>query len=332
MTNFIKSHVKLCRWLLTAIILGVFPFILRLITGTQYLVMISCIALVYIIALAGFDMLFGYSGQVSMGQAAFFTIGAYTTVMLNNYFSIPLIVTIPLGAILACALGALLAYPASKLKFHFLSLATIAFAEVIYNFVMASPGNFTGGFRGAYAISIFGNYTMWYFFLLVIAVLTLLVKWSLMNSRVGRAFMAIRENTHAADGMGVNVRKYKIQAFMLSSFFTGLAGALYAHLIGYISPEISKQKQSALFLTMLLFGGMGNMWGPVVGVITLEIMLEVIRPLQEYQLLIYGVLMLVVILALPGGLYGAALRTVANLKEKKAEKAALAAAAEKEGD
>lgn len=331
--TFIKNHVKLCRYTLMAVILLGLPFVLRFITGTEYLVLITCISLIYVIAVSGFDVLFGYSGQVSMGQAAFFAIGAYTTVMLSNYLSLPLLVTIPLGAVLACVLGGILAYPASKLKFHFLSLATIAFAEIIYNFVMSSPNNFTGGFRGAYAkgISFLHNYTSWYYFLITIVVILLLAKYSLMHSRVGRAFTAIRENTHAADGMGVNVRKYKIQAFMISSFYTGLAGAIYAHLIGYISPDISKQRQSALFLTMLLFGGMGNMYGPIIGVVVLEIILEVIRPLQEYQLLIYGIMMLIVVLALPGGIFGA-VKNIINTYQGKKKELGSSAATGKDGE
>jgi len=335
--NFIKNHFKLCRAIFGGALLIFLPFLLKIVTGTEYLVMISCVIMIYSIAVSGFDMLFGYSGQISMGQAAFFSIGAYTTCMLNNYFNWPLFITIPLGAVLACVLGALLAYPASKLKFHFLSLATIAFSEIVYNFVMSSPGDFTGGYRGAYSKSIAGldNYVKWYFFLGVILAICLVVKYFLMHSRVGRAFLAIRENTHAADGMGVNVRKYKIIAFALSSFYTGLAGAIYAHLIGYISPEICKQKQSALFLTMLLFGGTASMVGPIIGVVVLEILLEVIRPLQEYQLLLYGILMLIVILALPGGLAGGIkdlINSIRGNKMRKAEAKAAVTSDRKDGD
>jgi branched-chain amino acid transport system permease protein len=282
------------------------PFVVKLVAGNQYPVLILCISLVYIMAVTGLDVLFGYSGQISLGHAAFFTIGAYTTGLLNIYFNIPLIVTIPIATVFSAAIGALLAYPASKLKFHFLSLATVAFGEITYYFLYKSPGGFSFDFKGINVVSISflgEDWTRWYFFLLVMVVFILLGKISLIHSRVGRAFIAIRENTHAADGMGINVRKNKILAFTISAFLTGLAGALYVHMIKYISPETSMQKQSVLFLTMLLFGGTASIPGTVIGVLSIEILIETIRPLQEYQMLFYGILLLIVIVALPGGVY-----------------------------
>ncbi len=319
MLSFITNKKKGPRVLAGVAALTALPFLIQLVVGNDYWVMICSIMLLYTIAVSGLDILFGYSGQISLGHAAFFVIGAYTTGLLNNYFGIPLIFTIPLGAILSAAIGALLAYPASKLKFHFLSLATIAFGEIVYNFLYVSPNGFTGDYLGMDAINIsfLTSYTKWYFFLLVICVLALLGKYSLIHSRTGRAFIAIRENTHAADGMGVDVRKSKIVAFAVSAFYTGLSGALFVHLIKYISPETGKQKQSVLFLTMMLFGGTGSMAGPIIGVVLVEILLEIIRPLQEYQMLLYGILLLIVIIGLPGGIYGGFKDLVASYERKK---------------
>lgn len=297
------------------------PFLVMGLVGNQYPLLIMCIMLIYIIAVSGLDILFGYSGQISLGHAAFYTIGAYTSGLLNMYYGLSLAITIPAGAILSAVLGALLAYPASKLKFHFLSLATVAFGEITYYFLYRSPGGFTKDFLGINVVSISflgEDYMRWYFFLLVIVVFVLAGKTSLIQSRVGRAFIAIRENTHAADGMGINVRQSKILAFAVSAFLTGLAGALYVHLIKYISPETSMQKQSVLFLTMLLFGGTASITGTLLGVISIEILMEFIRPLQEYQMLFYGILLLIVIVALPGGLNGGIRDLVAANRRKKA--------------
>jgi branched-chain amino acid transport system permease protein len=314
MLKYMTSPKKLPRAAGAAAALAALPFLIQLLSGTDYGVLIACIMLVYIISVSGLDILFGYSGQISLGHAAFFVIGAYTSGLLSSGLinaggaplHVPLYATIPLAAVVCALVGGLLAYPASKLKFHFLSLATIAFGEIVYNFLYVSPGGFTRDYLGinVMGIGFLKNYTAWYFFLLGLVLLALLIKYFLVNSGTGRAFMAIRENTYAADGMGVNVRKYKIIAFMVSAFYTGLAGALFVHLILYISPETGKQKQSVLFLTMLLFGGTGSMIGPIIGVVVLEILLELIRPLQEYQMLFYGILLLIVIVALPGGLYG----------------------------
>lgn len=320
--NNLVSNKKISGIALAAVLI-VLPFLLQVIGGNEYPVMIACIILIYIIAVSGLDLLFGYSGQISLGHGAFFTIGAYTTGLLNMYFNLPLFLTIPAGAILSAAIGALLAYPASKLKFHFLSLATVAFGEIVYYFLYVSPGGFTKDYMGinVVGISFLDNYTKWYFFLLVFTVVALVLKQSLVHSRTGRAFIAIRENTHAANGMGVNVRKNKILAFTVSAFYTGFAGAIYVHLIRYIAPATAQQKQSVLFLTMLLLGGTGSMVGPIIGVIVIELLLELIRPLQEYQMLLYGVLMLIVIVALPGGIFGGFKDLITNMKRKKDAKA-----------
>ena len=310
------------------------PFLLRWASGNQYLVIISCFALVYIIAVNGLDILFGYSGQISLGHAAFFAIGGYTTAMLNKYFNLPVYITIPVAAVLASAIGALLAYPAAKLKFHFLSLATIAFGEIVLNTVNVSPGGVTGdnlGLRVA-GIGMLSDATRWYFFLLFFVVVALVAKTSLVKSRVGRAFMAIRENTHAADGMGVNVHKYKIIAFAVSAFYTGFAGALYAHFMKYMNPNNAELSQSVLFLTMLLFGGTASLLGPIFGVVLITILMELIRPLQEYQMLFFGILLLIVIMALPGGIYGGIKDLNATLKKRKLWKSNQAGQPSKGGD
>jgi branched-chain amino acid transport system permease protein len=317
--NLLNRKKKLPLIVGLAIALCALPFLVQLVAGNQYPLLIMCIILVYIIAVSGLDILFGYSGQISLGHAAFFTLGAYTSGLLNIYFKLPLYLTIPAGAILATGIGALLAYPASKLKFHFLSLATVAFGEITYYFLYKSPGGFSFDFKGinVIGISFLGeDYLKWYFFLLLFVVMVLIGKTSLIKSRTGRAFIAIRENTHAADGMGINVRKNKIIAFAVSAFLTGLAGALYVHLIKYISPETSMQKQSVLFLTMLLFGGTASIPGTIIGVASIEVLMEAIRPLQEYQMLFYGALLLIVIVALPGGIYGGLRNLVQGISRK----------------
>jgi branched-chain amino acid transport system permease protein len=318
-SNKRKSMVYYLVFLLAAIAL---PFFVKALTGTTYLVMILCISLIYMIAVTGLDILFGYSGQISMGHAAFFTIGAYTTGLLNHYFGLPLYITIPLGTLLPTIIGTILAIPASKLKFHFLSLATIAFGEITYYFLYSSPNGFTYDFKGISAkpISFLGtNYIAWYYFLAIIVLIVFFLKTHLVNSKVGRSFVAIKENSHAADGMGIDVRRMKVVAFAISAFLTGLAGSIYIHFIQYISPESAQQKQSVLFLTMLLFGGTKSIPGTIIGVLFIEFLIELIRPLQEYQMLMYGIMLLIVVVALPGGIYGGIKDFSNKLKNKKSD-------------
>lgn len=326
MKNMKKT--SLIKWIILAVLLLALPWILRFGFDWNYGVQLCCFFMLYVVAVSGLDVLFGYSGQISMGHAAFFCIGAYGSVLLNHYFGVPILLTMILGATLAAAIGAALAYPASKLVFHFLSLATIAFGEVVFQLVAQSPGNITGNFTGIYTdyINLFGyrlkGFTNNYYFFLVVTVLFLIFKKNMINSRVGRALAAIRENSHAANGMGVNVRKYKVLAFAVSAFYTAYAGAMYAHLTRFICPDNFAYKQSVMFMTMLLFGGTASMAGPMVGVFSVQFLNEILRSAQKYQLLIYGVLMLLVIVAMPGGVYGVYKDIVANIKYKSAQKKA----------
>lgn len=305
-----KSKMNgIVAYLLLAAGLVALPFVFTAL-NFNYGVLVLCFAALYIIAVSGLDIVFGYSGQISMGHAAFFAIGAYGSVMMYKYLTIPIPIAMILAAVVSTVIGALLAYPASKLVFHFLSLATIAFGEIVYQLVASSPGNVTGNFTGFFTstIDILGyklnTYTKYYLFSLVAVTIFLIIKTNVVRSKVGRAFLAIRENSHAADGMGVNVRKYKIVAFSISAFFTAYAGAMYAHLTRFISPDTFTNRQSVMFLTMLLFGGSASLLGPVTGVVTVLLLNEALRSAQKYQMFIYGILLLAVILLMPGGIYG----------------------------
>ena len=294
--------------LLPVLVILVLTILLPFVLG-EYQLMLCCTIFYYIIAVSGLDILFGYSGQISLGHAAFYAIGAYGSALMHNYWHLPVFISMILAAIIATGIGALLAVPASKLVFHFLSLSTIAFGEIVYQLLVHSPGMITGDFKGIYStqMTFFGqdfSYRNYFYFALICVIVFLLAKFFLVNSKTGRAFTAIRENSHAANGMGINVRRYKVMAFATSAFYTAFAGAMYMHLVGFVHPDTFVKKQSVLFLTMLLFGGTGTMFGPIIGVISVELLIESLRSLQEMQGFVYGILLLIVIVALPGGLYG----------------------------
>ena len=279
--------------------------------GNEYVMSVACFMMMYIIAVSGLDVLYGYCGQISMGHAAFYALGAYGSALLFNYLKIPIIISMFIASVFAAVVGACLAYPASKLVFHFLSLATVSFGEIIYQVVMNSPKRITGNAVGLFTekLTLFGykfnNFGKYYYFSLVCAIFFVTLKVFLVSGKTGRAFMAIRENTHAAAGMGVNVRAYKIKAFAFSAFYTAFAGAMYMHIVCFIYPEMFIQRQSVLFITMLLFGGSGSFLGPIVGPAAITVIMESIRSLREFQMITYGILLLIVVVALPGGLYGA---------------------------
>ena len=315
-SNLIKSLIAIVIALLVPAMLG----------GSPYLCLIACFVTIYIIGASGLDILFGYSGQISMGHAAFYAIGGYGAGLLAKYCHVPYLIAMILAASIAAVIGAILAFPASKLKFHFLSLATIAFGEIIYQLACHSPNKITGDFNGfSYSkLDIFGlkinSNIKFYYFGIVCVILFMIAKQMIVKSRTGRAFQAIRENTQAAEGMGVNVRKYKIIAFAISAFFVAFAGSMYLGLVGYLHPDMYLQKQSVLFVTMMLFGGSASLVGPILGAVSIELLLESLRAFEEYQMLIYGVLLLIVIIAMPGGLVGAAKDIKAGFLRRKVQK------------
>ena len=319
--NLQKKHIAI---IIALIFVACLPLIM---INYSYGVMVCCFIEIYVIATSGFDILWGYSGQISMGHAGFYAIGAYGTVLLNKYAHVPVIVAIFIAAVIACGVGALLAFPASKLRYAFLSLATIAFNEIIYQIITHSPGGVTGDFLGISAprITIFGmsfrGYTAFFYLGFVLAVLFVLAKQGMVNSRVGRALKSVMQNQHAAEGMGVNVRKYKVIAFAVSAFYCAFAGGMYGALAGYISPDTFQRTTSVQFLVMLLLGGSGSVLGPIIGSIAIMLMNEALRSAQQYQLLVYGAIILFVIIVMPRGLLGSATALINKLKHRGKETA-----------
>ena len=226
----------------------------------QYLLTLLNFVCMYMISVSGLDILFGYSGQISLGHAAFYAAGAYTTALLTTKLGLSVWLSIPAACIVSLVLGIIVALPASKLIHHFLALLTISVGQLVY--IVISRAEFTNAMAGVSRIpniSIFGfeldNNFRFLVFMIMMVVLFLIIKQRIVKSRVGRAFLAIRENPVAAGGIGINVQKYKVMAFAISAVFTGFAGAMYAHFVGFISPETFNTSQSVMFMTMLLFGG-----------------------------------------------------------------------------
>ncbi len=306
--SWIKAHLgSIIAVVIVAIICG---FMLQ----QRYLAMVLDYICIYAIAVTGLDLLFGYTGQVSFGQAGFYAIGAYGSAILSMRFGIPTFISIFIGALIAMFFGFIIAFPASRLVKHFLSLMTIAFGQMVYTFVVATA-KLTGGPSGItnipkltlFGISL-GNrkvyYRNFFFVAVVLLIIVMIVKHNIINSRIGRAFIAVRENPHAAAGMGINVAKYKIMAFAISAFLAGLAGALLAHLVTMISPDSFTKDMSTKFMTMLLFGGIGTMAGSLIGAAAITIISELLQSFASAQMLIYAVIIIVVLFFLPNGTVG----------------------------
>ncbi len=288
----------------------------------RYIYVLMCYIGIYSIVNSGIDVLFGYTGQISFGHAGFFCIGAYGSVLLSHQqwgiaklglTPLPPAISIVVMAFVAALVGALLAMPASKLVFHFLSLLTIAFNQIMY-LVVANFPELTNGFVGITRVpavkigpldftAIRSKYSYLFLVLFVLA-LMLILKQNIVHSKLGRSMIAIRENQTAANGCGVNIKRVKTISFAISAFYVGLAGGLLAHMMGFISPDTFVQNTSVIFITMLLFGGSGNLIGPILGSLVITIVQESFQSLQDYRMLIYGVFLLIVILYQPKGVVG----------------------------
>ena len=287
-------------------LLAAFPLVVH----NQYVLLVATLTGIYVIVNAGLDIVYGYSGQITLGQAGFYAIGAYTSALLSMHTALPVIVCMVLAGLLASLIGAVIAVPAVKLVHHFLAMVTIGFGEIVRLLVL-NGGKLTGAADGMPLVPklrildfSFDSVGRYFYFVLLCVVVLLRLKQNLVTSRIGLAFRSIRENADAAAASGINVHRLKVTAFTVEGFFGGFGGALYAHLVGFISPETFGLQQSVLFLTMVLLGGAGNLWGPIIGTVLISIMFELLQPLGQAQMAIYGVMIMAIIFFMPRGITG----------------------------
>ena len=272
-------------------------------------------ASIYAILTMGLNMITGFAGQLSLGHAAFFGVGAYTSALLTIKLGLNFFLALSCSVGLAGIMGVILGFPALKLKGPYLVICTIGFVEIMHEIFL----NWIGLTRGPMGIVdipypptlTLGSWTIdftvslhYYFLVLVLTVITFVIIISLVNSKMGRALKAIREDEIAAECSGVNITYYKLVAFSIGAAFAGIAGSLYAHYIGYISPDSFVLLESINILVMLVLGGMGTMVGPIIGAVGVTFLLEYIRFLAEFKLIFYGIVLMLIMVVAPGGFWG----------------------------
>lgn len=310
-SHFIECNKKIAYPILAALILAV-PFI----CGSQYILRIVIMIGVFTILSLSLGLVTGYAGQVSLGHAAFYAIGAYTSALLSTHFGLNFFVTVPIAAVVAAIGGFLIGLPTLRLSGTYLSIATMGFCEVV-RMVLLNWEAVTNGPMGVSKIpkpSFFGidlsisNYGL-YYLMLAFLVLTTVVMIAVVRSKMGRALTAIREDEIAATMMGIKTTVYKVIAFVISAFFAGLAGAFYAHMISFIDPNTFTFDTSILILSMVILGGMGTINGMFLGSALLVSFPEVLRFLQEYRFVVYGAILIVMMRFRPQGLLGGQKKT-----------------------
>lgn len=292
------------KYLIATVVLAALPLVLP----NNYYVQIINIVGINAILVMGFNILAGYTGQISLGQAAFYAIGAYASALLNTRFGLPFWVTLPAAMLTSGLFGLLLAVPALKVKGKYLVLLTIGFGEIV-RLVLLNWKEVTGGTSGVLRIQPpaffsfqFDTLPKYYYLILAFVILLFLYQKKLINSRAGRALIAIREDEAAAELVGISLSKYKIKAFVIGAVFCGIGGCLYAHMVRYVSPDCFRYDESVMILSMAVIGGIGTQAGPLLGSFLLTLLPELLRQAGDYRLVIYGVLLILVIMFYPGGL------------------------------
>jgi branched-chain amino acid transport system permease protein len=273
-----------------------------------YFITILITIVIYAILAHSLNIITGHAGQISLGHAAFFGIGAYTSAMLYTEAGLPFWIDVPLAGFAAGIVGALLGIPCLRVRDDFLAITTMGICFVVEAIFLYIP--FFGGAMGIGGISLpnwFGReMTKPEYFLLILVVFgfMILLDRKLGRSWIGLAWASIREDEQASEAMGVDVVRFKVLAFILGSALAGLAGGFYAHFLTFIMPQNFGFGQSIVILCMVVFGGIGTRWGPIMGAIILGVLPELFRPIMEYRTLIYGILLLAMMRFQPGGLLG----------------------------
>ena len=255
-----------------------------------------------IILTAILNLTTGYLGQLALGHAGFMSVGAYGAALFTLYSGLPSGISFPvalvIGGIVAALFGIAIGIPALRLKGDYLAIITLGFGEIIR--VLITNVEFTGGAKGLRGIPRITNFAYVY----IVVIITLVVLFTLLRSRQGRAIISIREDEVAAEASGINTTYYKLLAFTISAFFAGVAGGLYAHYLSVLDPTNFDFNYSIEILVMVVLGGMGSLTGSVIAAIVLTILPEALRDFASARMLIYSVLLIIMMIFRPSGLMG----------------------------
>jgi branched-chain amino acid transport system permease protein len=297
-------------WILAILVLAVVPFL----TTNDYQMHLIDIICLNIILAVGLNIVKGFTGQVTVGHIALYAIGAYASAILTLKFSFPFWLALPSSMLIAALAGLIVGVPAIRLEGAYLALATLGFAEAV-RVVLISTDYFgtSSGISGIPAPDIAGfalDTDARYFYLLMpITVLSIYISFAILRSRIGRAFMAVREDPLAAASVGIDVRRHKLLAFAISALYAGCAGGLYAHLApGYIHPNNFTITEMVALLLMVVIGGIGHVWGGVVGAVIVTIVHDLAREYYQYEYIIFGLVIVFSVTYMPKGIFGFAHR------------------------
>ena len=273
----------------------------------DYLIHIATVVFIYAIGVQGQNILIGYTGQLSLGQAGFLAIGAYTFGHASAQ-GVPPSLGLLAAGVMAGIFGVIVGFPSLRLKGPYLAIATLGFGIAIYQ-ILVNVEVISGGRMGLTVKklpALFGltqQATFYYIILLLLLIFTL-ISYNLVSSYVGRAFIAIRDNDIAAEAMGVNLARYKLLSFAISSFYLGVQGALYALLIGYLEPNLFTFMESVTIFVAVIIGGLASVGGSIMGAAFVILVPQVFIKMRELVPVTFGVTILIILIFEPHGIAG----------------------------
>lgn len=307
---------------------SVFPLL-----GGKYYTFLAAMALIYIIIAIGLNILNGFAGLFSLGHAGLVAIGAYTTALLSKYLlawpalgqsGLHVLIGVVAGISLACLVGALLAYPSLRTKGVYLGMVTISFGWIIWK-ILLEWIPVTGGELGISDVprprigSFILSNSQFYYVILLLCALCFYLQRNIAQSWMGRNFRAIKMSEYASASLGINVHRCKVAAFVISSWFAGLGGAIFAHQQNYINPDTFGFFDSVFYILAILLGGAGTLPGPVIGATVMTLLPEALHGFDTYRLVVYGIIIITVLYFLPRGIWGEVEHRLALIREKKNE-------------
>jgi len=268
------------------------------------------VIMINIILAVGLNIVKGFAGQVNIGHLALAAIGAYSSAVLATKFGLSFWLALPISTLATGVVGALVGVPSFRLEGAYLALATLGLAESVRTFIDVTDylgsssglGGIPPPMIGGHSLAAYGAY---YYVVMPIAVLGVYFSFRILRSDIGRAFKALREDTLAAAASGINVRKYKLLAFVISALYAGCAGSLTAHLApGFIHPDDFNLTQMVTVMLMVVFGGLGHVWGGVIGAVLITIVYNWSRAYYQYEMIIFGMIVVLAVLYMPRGIGG----------------------------
>ena len=308
----IMSSKRIIAYLIVFVpLLVALPFVVP-----DYPLHLTNIVGIWIILALGLGLLQGHLGEISMGHAAFFGIGGYTSVLLTMDTGLSFWLALPISGIITMGFGYVIGIISLRLRGPYFAICTLGFGEIIHIVFInwreltcgpdgitgiPSPSDISVPFFGTLS---FSSFEANYFLIYVVVFFTIFIMYRILHSRLGRAIKAIKVDQDYAQSMGIDIMNYKRLVFMISTFFCGLAGSLFVHYTHYISPHSFNVSQSFDLVIMVIIGGMGTIIGPILGAIILTLLPEFLHALIDYRMIVYGLMLMMVIIFFPHGVAG----------------------------